>query len=194
MLPHRHPLCTHGEGSSVCSRWMPENDKPIAEFDAEHSSPAVQSAPRQMQSPFSLPLSPKLLRSPTFHGETAGQSVFLERKCMHESMLLHVFKWDKSYFASLLKYAQCCWYEFWINANVSIWVLLQLMNTDVFIFLYFFVLGLLMKMLENSGFEKQLVTNSLSAFSLSLAVLSTQWKTCIHYLSLAPKNNSCMLV
>lgn len=51
-----------------------------------------------------------------------------------------------------------------------------------------------MKMLENTGFEKQLVTNSLSAFSLSLAVLSTPWKTCIHYLFLAPKNNSCMLV
>lgn len=44
-----------------------------------------------------------------------------------------------------------------------------------------------MKMLENSGFEKQLVTNSLSASSLSLAVLSTLWKTCIHYLSVAPQ-------
>lgn len=51
-----------------------------------------------------------------------------------------------------------------------------------------------MKMLENSGFEKQLVANSLSAFSLSLAILSALWRTCIHYLSIAPKNNSCMLV
>lgn len=43
-----------------------------------------------------------------------------------------------------------------------------------------------MKMFENSGFEKQLVANSLSVFSLSLAALSTPWKTCIHYLSVDP--------
>lgn len=47
--------------------------------------------------------------------------------------------------------------------------------------------GTFRNILENGGFEKRLVPNSLSAFFLSLAVLSTQWKSCIHYLSLAPK-------
>lgn len=37
------------------------------------------------------------------------------------------------------------------------------------------------------------VTNSLSAFSLSLAVLSALWKTCIHYLSLAPETTAACL-
>lgn len=37
------------------------------------------------------------------------------------------------------------------------------------------------------------VTNSLSAFSLSLAVLSALWTTCIHYLSLAPETTAACL-
>lgn len=48
---------------------------------------------------------------------------------------------------------------------------------------------------KNRGFEKKKmqVTNSLSAFSLSLAVLSALWKTCIHYLSLAPETTAACL-
>lgn len=62
-----------------------------------------------------------------------------------------------------------------------------LSSTDVSIHFFSFCPWAFMKMLENIGFEKQSVANSLSAFPLSLAVLSTPWRTCIHYLSLAPK-------
>lgn len=96
-------------------------------------------------SALSFPISPKLLRSPTCQKERERQRECVREKVHQESMLLRAFKRYKSYFVSVLKYAQYYQYKFWINANVSIWVLLQMMNPDVLIFLYFFVLGLLWK-------------------------------------------------
>lgn len=63
----------------------------------------------------------------------------------------------------------------------------------IFFYSVFFCPWALKKIFENSCFEKQLLIPCL-LFPLSLAVLSALWRTSIHYLSLAPKNNSCMLV
>lgn len=70
------------------------------------------------------------------------------------------------------EYAQCYRYKFWINANDGVLPLLQLLTIDVFIFLFFFL---------SSGIDSG--SNSLSDLSLSLAVLSAMWSTCIPYLS-----------
>lgn len=88
----------------------------------------------------------------------------------------------------MLKYAQYNCYNFWKKMQMLAFCTYTVDEYWCFhLSVFFFCPWALMKMLENSGFEKQLVTNSLSAFVLSLAVLSTLWRTCIHYLSAAPK-------